>query len=87
MEKYFRQAIANVTRHGDTDIFPFPVENHVFFDRVEETVTHQSKPRWRRWYLQFGHVPLARSVMVTTTPLFRRTRSRMRRSKPTGYGM
>ena len=38
MEKYFRQAIANVTTYGDTDIFPFPFENHVFHDSVEETV-------------------------------------------------
>jgi Reverse transcriptase (RNA-dependent DNA polymerase) len=38
MEKYFRQAIANVTIHGDTDIFPFPIENHIFHDSVEDTV-------------------------------------------------
>jgi dipeptidyl aminopeptidase/acylaminoacyl peptidase len=25
-------AIQNVARHGDTDIFPFPLENHWFHD-------------------------------------------------------
>src|SRR5690349_3935878 len=38
----FRQsaalAIQNVVKHGDTDIFPFPFENHAFFDRRAETV-------------------------------------------------
>ena len=38
METYFRRAIRNVTRHGDTDIFPFPVETHVFHDCESETL-------------------------------------------------
>jgi hypothetical protein len=38
MEIYFERAVANAARHGDTDIFPFPVENHVFFDCKQETV-------------------------------------------------
>ncbi len=39
VEQSFRRAIANVTRHGDTDIFPFPIENHVFFDQIEATIS------------------------------------------------
>lgn len=38
MEEFFRRAVANITRHGDTDIFPFPIENHVFFDRTDDVV-------------------------------------------------
>src|SRR5205809_5188128 len=38
MDRYFRRAIANVCRYGDTDIFPLPIENHVFFDMEDETV-------------------------------------------------
>jgi Reverse transcriptase (RNA-dependent DNA polymerase) len=38
MDEFFRRAIANVIRHGDTDIFPFPVENHIFFDKPAETL-------------------------------------------------
>ena len=38
----FRQAAAlaiqNVVKHGDTDIFPFPFENHAFFDKRAEIV-------------------------------------------------
>ncbi|MBW7962482.1 RNA-directed DNA polymerase [Bradyrhizobium sp. BR 10261] len=33
MDKFFERAISNVIRHGDTDIFPFPIENHIFFDK------------------------------------------------------
>jgi hypothetical protein len=38
MDEYFKRAIANVIRHGDTDIFPFPIENHIFFDKEPETL-------------------------------------------------
>lgn len=31
-------AVQNVIKHGDTDIFPFPFENHAFFDKQNETV-------------------------------------------------
>nr|HRJ72702.1 hypothetical protein [Terrimicrobiaceae bacterium] len=27
------RAIRNISKHGDTDIFPFPFETHLFFDR------------------------------------------------------
>ena len=32
------QAIQNIVKHGDTDIFPFPFENHAFFDKQTEVV-------------------------------------------------
>lgn len=31
-------AIQNVIKHGDTDIFPFPFENHAFFDKQADAV-------------------------------------------------
>ncbi|WP_417739730.1 RNA-directed DNA polymerase [Rosistilla oblonga] len=31
-------AIANVANFGDTDVFPFPIENHWFFDRPSEVI-------------------------------------------------
>lgn len=34
----FRKAVQNVAEHGDTDVFPFPVENHVFHDKQDEVV-------------------------------------------------
>src|SRR5579872_5952195 len=33
MDQYFRAAIENITRLGDTDVLPFPIENQIFFDR------------------------------------------------------
>lgn len=38
MHTHFRRAISNVIRHGDTDIFPYPIENHVFYDRQDDTL-------------------------------------------------
>jgi len=38
MEQYYRRALKNIVRHGDTDIFPFPIENHVFHDKPDEIV-------------------------------------------------
>lgn len=38
MERYFHTAIANVTRLGDTDVLPYPIENQIFFDKSDEVV-------------------------------------------------
>lgn len=37
-EDAFRLAIANVAKWGDTDVFPFAPENHVFFDKSAEVL-------------------------------------------------
>lgn len=33
-----KRAVTNIVKHGDTDIFPFPFENHVLHDRTDEVV-------------------------------------------------
>jgi hypothetical protein len=38
MRDFFVRAIKNITKFGDTDIFPFPIENHVLFDKQKEAV-------------------------------------------------
>ena len=38
MDTYLRAALDNITRYGDTDIFPFPIENHVFYDRPADAL-------------------------------------------------
>lgn len=38
MEEFYRRAIRNIVRHGDTDIFPFPIENHVLHDEQDKVV-------------------------------------------------
>src|SRR5688572_4250584 len=38
MEKHLRAALDNITKHGDTDVFPFPIENHIFFDKPAEAL-------------------------------------------------
>jgi hypothetical protein len=32
---FFEAAIANIVEYGDTDIFPFPIENHILFDEKQ----------------------------------------------------
>jgi hypothetical protein len=39
MDKHFTMALNNITKYGDTDIFPFPIENHIFFDKQADVVT------------------------------------------------
>ena len=38
MRDHIELAIQNIVKHGDTDIFPFPFENHVFFDNKEDSI-------------------------------------------------
>ena len=38
MDKYFKAAIQNIATFGDTDVFPFPIERHIFFDEADETL-------------------------------------------------
>lgn len=38
MRNYFNLAVRNIAKFGDTDVFPFPVENLVFADLPDETV-------------------------------------------------
>lgn len=36
-DESLKLAIKNIASHGDTDIFPFPIENHLFFDKPDQT--------------------------------------------------
>lgn len=38
-ESAIGRALKNIAKHGDTDIFPFPFETHVFFDKFEDCKT------------------------------------------------
>jgi len=38
MDKHFKAAIENIATLGDTDVFPFPIEKYMFFDRPAETL-------------------------------------------------
>lgn len=39
MREFYNRAIQNIVKHGDTDIFPFPIENHILFDRQDECIS------------------------------------------------
>ena len=38
MRQFFNRALGNIAKYGDTDIFPFPFETHIFFDKPKEVV-------------------------------------------------
>lgn len=38
MNQALQAALENITRHGDTDVFPFPIENQIFFDRPAQAL-------------------------------------------------
>ncbi|HZH85815.1 MAG TPA: RNA-directed DNA polymerase [Brumimicrobium sp.] len=38
MRDNFKKALANIVRHGDTDIFPFPFERYLFEQKLDETL-------------------------------------------------
>jgi len=35
MREYFKKALLNIVRHGDTDIFPFPFERYLFDEKLD----------------------------------------------------
>lgn len=37
-EAAFKLALSNISRYGDTDVLPFPFENHIFYDMPEESL-------------------------------------------------
>lgn len=38
MRIHFERALSNIIKHGDTDIFPYPIENLLFFDKKADTL-------------------------------------------------
>jgi hypothetical protein len=55
LTKYFRMAVQNIASGGDTDVFPLPPENSLFFDRTDDVVAilgelHADLARWRSTY-------------------------------------
>jgi hypothetical protein len=38
MKNNFKKALQNIIRHGDTDVFPFPFERHLFDERLDDSV-------------------------------------------------
>jgi reverse transcriptase-like protein len=52
LSKYFRMAVNNIASGGDTDVFPLPPENSLFFDRADEAVAilddlHTNFDKWK----------------------------------------
>ena len=38
MREHFDAALNNITKFGDTDVLPFPIEKYIFFDQRTETL-------------------------------------------------
>lgn len=39
-KKFIELALHNIEKFGDTDIFPFPIDNYIFFDKKDKLVQH-----------------------------------------------
>lgn len=39
MRQHFKRALKNIATHGDTDIFPYPLENSIFYDCEEKVLS------------------------------------------------
>lgn len=52
---YYKLAIDNVSKYGDTDIFPFPIENALFFDKPEETkkILEDISKNFDKWIIDY----------------------------------
>jgi hypothetical protein len=37
-KRWFELSIDNIIKYGDTDIFPFPIENHIFYDKKQKVI-------------------------------------------------
>lgn len=35
---FFTRAVKNIIDFGDTDIFPFPIDSHIFYDQIDDVV-------------------------------------------------
>ena len=38
MNDFYKMAVSNISKRGDTDIFPFPIENALFYDKPEDII-------------------------------------------------
>lgn len=38
LRDFFRKALKNISKHGDTDVFPYPVENAIFYDKEDDVI-------------------------------------------------
>lgn len=64
LSKYFRMAVDNIASGGDTDVFPLPSENNLFFDRPAEVVSilddlHSNFDKWKDTYGPINESALA----------------------------
>jgi hypothetical protein len=55
MQAFFDAAAANTNRHGDTDIFPYPIENHILKDKQSELVALliEATKNFEQWLVQY----------------------------------
>lgn len=56
LKSFFEASVSNITGYGDTDIFPFPIENHIIHDKKTELVKllRQSYSKFEDCFVQFS---------------------------------
>lgn len=64
MKSFFQLAVKNIVGFGDTDIFPFPIENHIFFDCEGEVVNLLMRIHSEFYELLADHPPVNESLLA-----------------------
>src|ERR1700741_1348752 len=66
---FFETAIQNIVEFGDTDIFPFPIENHILFDKKNDVAALLRRARsfFKKCFVQYppSHIRTLSPVGVT----------------------
>lgn len=62
-------ALRNIASHGDTDIFPFPFENHIFFDRLPDAkqLLQEVHSDFGRFYSEYPPITIEALTQVGYT--------------------
>jgi hypothetical protein len=66
---FFNAALRNVVEHGDTDIFPFPIENHILHDKCKEVsdLLRKARSYFSKCFAQYppSHINTLAPVSLT----------------------
>ena len=69
MRRHFQLALRNISRFGDTDVLPYPIENHIFFDRSDDAIVLLDAIH-RDFYGYLDRYPPFHESSLTTTGYF-----------------
>src|ERR1700688_1595631 len=66
---FFNAAIRNIVEYGDTDIFPFPIENHILHDKRKEVsdLLRKARSYFKKCFVSYPPSHINTLAPVSTT--------------------